>query len=186
MGVRPTYNFKFRKRWVTGVCLVFLAVLASPLILSAQDDVQYEIAPPPLKFVVKEERAKLDAEPDMKDRTKLAIVLMDSRMEAAEKLNTAEQFDAMFTELGHFGGLLDYTFGYLGHQDADSKKTLNNYKRLEISIRGFITRLEVIRRDLPIKYEKYVRDLTKYLRTARSRALEPQFGDTVLPEATPQ
>jgi hypothetical protein len=187
MEARGANIWKFDMRWLTGACFIALVLVASPLVSNGQDEVlQYEIAPPPLKFVAKEEQSKLDAEPDMKDRTKLAIGMMNARMEEAEKLNTAEQFDSMFTELGHFGGLLDYTLKYLGSQDADSKKTLNNYKRLEISIRGFLNRLEIIRRDLPIKYEKYVRDLSRYLRSARTKALDPQFGDTVLPESTPQ
>ena len=37
----------------------------------------------------------------------------------------------MFTELGHFAGLLDYSLGYLAKQNADDKKTLDGYKRLE-------------------------------------------------------
>jgi hypothetical protein len=148
----------------------------------AQDDVEYEIAPPPLKFVAKDEQARLDAEPAAKDRTKLALTFMDHRIAEAEKLNRAASFDAMFTELGRFAGLLDYTLNYLGKLDHDDKKVLDSYKRLEIAIRGHMGRLEVIRRELPIKYEKYVRDLIKNLRKARTRALDPQFSDTVLPE----
>jgi hypothetical protein len=67
-------------------------------------------------------------------------------------------------------------------RQTNDKKNLDNYKRLEIGIRSFMGRLEVVRRELPIRYEKYVRDLIKYLRESRSRALEPQFSDTVLPQ----
>jgi hypothetical protein len=168
------------------VCVLALSAFLFPSAVSAQEDLQYEIAPPPLKFVAKEEQSRIDAEPNMKDRIKLAVALMDARMTEAERRNTAEAFDSMFTELGHFAGLLDYTLGYLSKQNPDDMKTLDSYKKLEISLRGFIGRLEVVRRDLPIKYEKYVRDLEKYMRTARSRALDPQFSNTVLPETKPQ
>lgn len=52
---------------------------------------------------------------------------------------------------------------------------------MEISLRKFLTRIELIRRDLPIKYEKYVRRLAIYVREARSRAVEQLFDDTVIP-----
>ena len=60
-------------------------------------------------------------------------------------------------------------------------KVLNNFKRIELSLRKYINRLELIRRDLPLEYEPYVRRLTKYVREARTKAVEPLFGETVLP-----
>jgi hypothetical protein len=186
MEARPKKLLPAKLEVLICACLLAVSALLFPSAAGAQEDLQYEIAPPPLKFVAKEEQARIDAEPNLKDRIKVTVSLMDARMTEAEKLNAAEGFDAMFTELGHFAGLLDYTLGYLAKQNPDDKKTLDSYKRIEISLRGFIGRLEVVRRDLPIKYEKYVRDLEKYLRTARSRALDPQFSDTVLPESKPQ
>src|SRR4051794_33296816 len=87
--------------WIRGVRLMaalFAAVVFLPLAAAAQDDTPYEIAPPPLKFVVKDEQARLDAEINPKDRTKLAVTLMEARMVEAEKKSTAEQYDPMFTE----------------------------------------------------------------------------------------
>jgi hypothetical protein len=49
-------------------------------------------------------------------------------------------------------------------------------------LRSYTPRLELIRRDLPIKYEYYVRVLIKVLREARARAIDPLFDDTVLRE----
>ena len=86
----------------------------------------------------------------------------------------------MFDELGGFHALVDKTLDFLDHNDTGGGKVLNNFKRMEMSLRAFLPRLELIRRDLPEKYEFYVRDLAKYVRKARARAIEPLFGDTVV------
>lgn len=146
----------------------------------AQDD-QFEPVPPPLKFVSKDDKDRLEGQIDLKAKTKLALELMDARVNSGEKLNSSGDFEGLFRELGRFRGLVDYTLGYLGRGDRDDKKVLDNYKRLEISLRAFTGRIEIIHRELPIKYEEYVRDLIKYLRDARTKALDPQFSDTVVP-----
>ena len=74
---------------------------------------------------------------------------------------------------------------YYAENLVRDKKVLDNYKRLEISLRSYMSRVEVIHRDLPVKYEEYVRGLMKYLRIARTKALDPQFSDTVLPGVKP-
>ena len=42
-------------------------------------------------------------------------------------------------------------------------------------------RLELIRRDMPERYEYYVRRLLKTVRDTRAKAVEPFFSSTVLP-----
>jgi hypothetical protein len=135
--------------------------------------------------VPKDERSRLDEQVDLKAKTKLAVELMNERLASGEKFNTSGHFDDLFRELGRFRGLVDYTLGYLGKGGRDDKKVLDNYKRLEISLRSFTSRIEVIHRELPVRYEQYVRDLIRYLRDAREKALDPQFSDTVIPGAKP-
>ncbi|MEK7855704.1 MAG: hypothetical protein AAB288_06415, partial [Acidobacteriota bacterium] len=60
-------------------------------------------------------------------------------------------------------------------------KVLNNFKRLEIGLRQFRPRLELIRRGIPSEYEPYLRSLIQYVRDARAKAVEPLFGDSVVP-----
>ena len=146
--------------------------------VSAQDDP--EIAPPPLKVISKDERMRLDAETDLKSRTKLALEMMKIRLAAAERLTTGEDFDGVFRELGFFQGLMDNGVDYLAKLDKGSGKVLDNFKRLEIAFRGFGPRLEAIRRDVPPRYEDFIVKLTKYLREARIKAIEPQFAETVV------
>ena len=149
---------------------------------SAQDD-QTDIAPPPLKLVAKSELTRLDALSDVKMRTKLALELMSERLTAAEKLNAAQDFTGVFRELGDFQGLMDNSLDYLMRRDNGSNKVLDNFKRLEIGLRAFGPRLDGIYRDLPRRFEEYVRKLMKYVRDARTKATDPLFGDTVVPRA---
>lgn len=160
-------------------CLfTFPFVLIAPVF--AQTD-QIDTAPPPLRMLTKEERTALESTADAKARTKLALEYMESHMTAAETYNAKHEYDAMFHELGDFHGLLDHTLLFLTKSDKTSNRVLDNLKRLEIGLREFTPRLVVIHRELPFRYEDYVRKLIAYVRNARSKALDPLFSDTVLP-----
>ncbi len=158
--------------------LIFTLHALLPTSVSCQDD---DLAPPPLKVITKAERMKLDGEGNLKAKTQVAVEMLKLRLAASEKMNFAEDFDGMFRELGHFRGILDYTLGFLEQQDPRQNKTLDNYKRLELFIRAATPRLETIRREVPLRYEDYIRELSIYFRDARRRVLEPLFGDTVIP-----
>lgn len=160
-----------------------LTACCSLLTVSAQPEQQFpDTVPPPLKILSKTEKSQLEGVTDIKERTKLALELMEARLVTAEGLSAKEQYPEMFVELGSFHALVDNTINYLNEKNNNSGKVLNNYKRVELSLRKYITRLELIRRDLPIKFELYVRKLVKFIREARTKAIEPLFDDTVLPE----
>lgn len=159
---------------------LLLAAHCSPLTASAQDSDAKPTAPPPLKILSKDEIKQFESVPDIKKRTKLALDLMEIRLKKAETLNSQEQYAEMFTELGAFHALIDKTLAFLDRNDTGGGKILNNFKRVEISLRAFLPRLELIRRELPAEYELYVRDLAKAVRQARSKAIEPFFGESVV------
>ncbi len=168
------------QRTLLSVFLLFtFYFLLAAATATAQDDP--DLAPPPVRTVTKDERSKLDSTNDIKTRTKFALEMMNTHVLAAEQLNGNADFDGMFRELGGFQGLLDNSLDYLRVHDNNSNKILDNFKKLEIGMRAFGPRLEAIRRDLPTRYEDYVRTLLLYLRDARSRAMEPMFSDTVVP-----
>jgi len=162
-------------------CLLLLFLLYQ--VNFAQDDFE---APPPLKILTKNEKSRLEVENRVKQRTQLALELMEARLLKAESLSLKEEYPAMFDELGGFHALMDNTLDYLHNSDTDSGKVLNNFKRVEMTLRKYLFRLELIRRELPMKYESYVRKLTLYVRDARARAVEPLFADTVVPNNEPK
>ena len=153
----------------------------------AQHDEPYQqlqpddAAPPPLNIISKVEKSSLDAETDVSERTKLSLDLMEARLKRAEDFYAQNTLDQMFNELGGFNALIDNTLAFLKKNDNGSGRVLNNYKKLEISLRKFSPRIELIRRELPAKYEYWVRSLIRNVRAARSKAIEPLYGNSVLP-----
>jgi len=163
------------------ICIVFvslfIAAAASPVF--AQDEDHIDAAVPPLKFMSDGERKQLNAESDIKDRTQLALDLMDRRLTNAEAKFAESDFEQMYKELGSFNALMDDTLRYLDRQYRRARrgKVLDNYKRFEIGLRRLAPRIQLLRRELPIEYDPYVKNLVRYVRDAREKAVEPFFGN---------
>lgn len=149
---------------------------------SAQDDKPKNLVPPPLSIISKDEQSRLEAEKDVKKRTDIAIELMEARLVKAAELSDKNLYGESLAELGGFQAILRNAFDFLKRNDNGRRKSLNNYKRFEITLRAFMPRLELVRRDMPVKYGYHVRTLIKYVREARADAVEPLFGETVLRE----
>lgn len=178
-----------RNRSVLSYLPVCLAVLI--LILLASSDLVYaqavsdDAAPPPLKLLSKDELVRLGLASDVKKRTQAALELMAVRLTKAEAAIAQENLDQMYKELGGFHGLMENMLLFLNAGDKGSGKVLNNFKRFEMGLRQFRPRLELIRRDMPVRYEPYVRDLILYVREARAKAVEPLFSNSVVPTTKP-
>lgn len=140
-----------------------------------------DAAPPPVRAMSKEERSQLASETGVKDRTKLALELMDTRLTRAEEFNAKGDFTQMYNELGGFHALIDDTLDFLYGNSKSRDSVLNNFKRLEIGLRAFGPRIGLIRREIPVEYDPYLKSLIRYLRDARTKAVEPLFADTVVP-----
>ena len=174
------------------IALVGAIVFASQTIYTQSDDAnddriyihQADLAPPPLSNISREERLKLGQKKGLNERTKLSLELMNARIKAAEDHSSRQYYDGVFRELGGFQGLMENCFGFLEKNHSGRGKVLDNYKRFEIALRGYIPRLENIRRDIPIKYEDYVRKLMRYVRDTRAKSVEPMFGNTVVKPRT--
>ncbi len=135
-------------------------------------------APPPIHDLPKDEKKQLLGQTDPKKRTELTLRMMDTHLKQAEKYVAATAFDEVFRELGSFHYLMDNAVAFLLWNNDDSGKSRGNLKRFEIGLRGFAPRLELIRREMPPDHEYYLTRLTKYLRDARAKTIEPLFGNT--------
>ena len=164
-----------------------LLLFVSPFSVAAQDEIPPDAAPPPIKQISKAEKAQLDEEPEVKGRTKLSLELMAARVSVAEKYLPQEQFEMVFRELGGFHALVDDALAFLTTTETDKKKVLDNFKRLEMGLRTFTLRLELIRREMPPQREYYIRLLLREMREARAKAVEPLFGNIgIKPSGEPQ
>jgi hypothetical protein len=179
-----TKLFSNRKYLYGYFCLFTFLILFLPSLTVAQEQFDTDDAPPPLKIISKQEKSLLDTETDVSDRTKLSLELMENRLKKAEDFYARESYVEMSNELGGFSALMDNTLIFLKNNDNGGGKILNNFKRLEINLRKFSPRLELIRRELPIRFESYIRNLIKSLRQARAKAVETLFDDSVVPNNT--
>ena len=173
------HNGNLRRFQTTLFCLSFFVFHIMTATPSFAQENQKEV-PPPLKLISRDEKSALEGQSDVKKRTVLTLDFMESRLVKAETFKTKEEYRQMFDELGGFHALMDNTLNFLNKNNPNSGKVLNNYKRIELSLRKNINRLELIRRDLPLEYEPYLRRLIKFVREARTKAVEPLFGETVL------
>jgi hypothetical protein len=163
-----------------------LFVIASLFIFASDAPAQGpdDIAPPPIKMLSKTEKADLAAKTEPKQRTTLALQLMDARLKSAEKFRTDENYSLMYAELGGFHALLDNTLDFLLKASSNEGKQLNNLKKFEIGLRSYIPRIETIRRDVPSNWDPYLKTLLKNIDSAREKAMAPFFSDTVISQPT--
>ena len=174
---RNTYGLRYFLRLYL-LLLTLTLITAAPA--AAQTGEPPNAAPPPVKFLSKDEKAALDAEKDLKKRTRLAIEMMEVRLKNAEGRFAESAFNPMFKELGHFHALMDLTLIYLNRNKSGNGKSFDTFKRFEMALRAFTPRIEIIRRELPESYEYYVRGLLRNVRETRAKAVEPLFGDSVV------
>lgn len=169
------YSFRLTILLLVSHCLLFAAK-------AQDDDKPADLVPPPLSIVSKEERVQLEAQRDARKRINLSIDLMSARLTKAAEFSAKNQYKESLDELGGFQAILRNAFNFLKENDNGSRKVLNNYKRFEINLRQFMPRLELVRREMPIRYGYHVRSLMRYVRDARADAVEPLFGNSVLKE----
>jgi hypothetical protein len=165
----------------TSAFIILTLYVLAPTATNAQVPDDIDSYPPPLRILAKEEKNLLNAENDPKRHTFLALQLTDAHLTKAEELNAHGDFVQMYSELGEFNAVIDELLQFLTRHD-DGGRILNSYKKLEIGLRSYSPRLETIRRDLPSNYEPYVKKLIKIIRDARSKAVEPFFGTSVVPQ----
>ncbi|HLA94837.1 MAG TPA: hypothetical protein VK612_03885 [Pyrinomonadaceae bacterium] len=171
-------------RYAILMCLFILAFFSLPssgYTQPPEEDLS-RYAPPPARTLTKEEKDLLASTNETKKLTKIALELMEARMKRAEEADSRDDFAGLFVELGGFHGLMDFALDFLLDKHNDGKKAFSDFKRYETGLRSYTSRLELIRRDLPIKYEYYVRVLIRVLRDTRAKAIDPMFGDSVVRE----
>lgn len=160
--------------------LIFALSIVFALNIAAPAQEPADVAPPPIKMLSKSEKAALAAKTEPKQRTALALELMDTRLKSAEKFRADENFTLMYAELGGFHALMDNTLAFLLRSGSNEGKQLNSLKKFEIGLRSYVPRVEIVRRDLPSNFDPYLKTLLKSIDAAREKAMAPFFSDTVI------
>jgi len=165
------------------VKLALLCLAISVPVLRAQEPAAQQLtAPPPLKIVSREERARIDQADDPKARIRSTIELAELRLAKAEILTSEHDFEGATGELGKYEALIDDALNYLSPMIRDKTKTRDLYKRLELALRAHGPRLTAIRRSTPLEYAVWIKQLEEFARNGRTEALNSFYGHTVFRE----
>ncbi len=159
--------------------LVFSACLA-PAAIAQESRPHQDIAPPPLRVISREERAQIDAEGGQKDRVKLTIELANVHLATAEDQTVKQDYDKAAAAAGRYWALIEDAFEFLKTLKADSNKTRDLYKRIELTLRAHGPRLATIRRSTPIEYAVWIKEIEELARAGRTEALNSFYGHTVV------
>ncbi|MCA1593636.1 MAG: hypothetical protein LC754_13490 [Acidobacteria bacterium] len=162
---------------VCAACLVFVARGQQGPVTHSEDT-----SPPPMKYIPSEIRAQLDGERELKDRTRLSLELAEQRLARAAEETTAERFEQAGSELGVYQAVIEDAIHFLRNTGKIKNKTRDLFKRIELTLRSHMPRLETIRRSTPSSYAVHVKETMEFVRQSRTDALNSFFDDTVLPE----
>jgi len=164
------------------ICLLMAFIACAGSSARGQDNllVPSPSAPPPLRFISGNERAQLSAARDAKARLKAAVEMAQLRLLRAEQFTIDQRFTLATIELGIYQALIEDLLRFLGRQKADSNKTRDFYRLLEIELRKHGMRLEAIRRVTPTEYAMHVKAIADFADDARTNALNSFFSGTVI------
>ena len=166
-------------RWILLAQLI--AVCSFPAASIAQQPLTPQLpAPPPMRFVSRDERSQLSVAKDLKARLRVTIELAEVHLTRAEEFTTQKKFDQASEELGRYLGLIDDARMVLAAliRDKDSTRDLN--RRFDIALRAQVPRLAVIRRTTPATYAGHIKSAEDFARDTRTQALESFYGQSVL------
>lgn len=139
-------------------------------------------APPPMRFVSRDERSQLTAAKDPKDRLRTSIELSRNRLTRVEDFTSQKRFDQALEELGGYLGLIDDVRAFCGALIRDKGSTRDLYRKLDIELRAQIPRLAVVRRTTPAAYSVHFKAAEEFVRETRADALDSFYGHSVLRE----
>lgn len=164
------------------LCALFALALSVTPAARGQELVTELTAPPPMRFVSSDEKSQLSAASEPKERTRIGLELAEGHLRHAEDATFTRSYDPASAALGRYLAVIEDTLRYLAGLNTDNKKTRDLFKRLEITLRAHIVRIETIRRDTPFEYAVNVKTILDSVRSARTQALNIFYSDTVVRE----
>ncbi|MBV9925456.1 MAG: hypothetical protein JOZ96_10605 [Acidobacteria bacterium] len=180
-----TYRSAEPKSLTPVLILVLLACAAAQAQQQQTPPPQREDGPPPLRYIPSDVRQRLEGEKDVKGRARLSMEIAEERLARAAQLANDDKFESATAEIGIYEAVVEDTVNTLRGSSGAGKvnnKYRDIFKRVEITLRSHITRLETIRRTLPERHAVYVRDAIDFVRDRRDQALAAFYSDSVLRE----
>lgn len=179
MYMRQRINIDIRRFGLFGIAACLLACVQA---VKGQEApvVQQPSAPPPAKFLAKDDRDRIGAAKDDKARLRTIIEIAEEHLGNAEARTLAEEFEAASGSLGRYHALIESALDFLSAMSPNQNKTRDLYKRLELALRAHGPRLTSIRRTTPLEYAVWIKAIEEFARKGRTEALNSFYGNTVL------
>jgi hypothetical protein len=149
---------------------------------SAPQQQREEGGPPPMRYLPQDLRGRLDAERDPKARARLGMLIAEECLERAAQFADQDQFVAATGQVGVYEAVVEDTIDYLHKPGRANNKLRDIFKRVEITLRAHVTRLESIRRGLPSQHAVYLHNAIDFVRDHRDKALGAFYDDSVIRE----
>ena len=151
---------------------------------AAQQQAPREEGPPPMRYMPPDVRQRLDGAKDAKARARLSMEIAEERLALAAQLADADKFAASTAEIGIYEAVVEDTVRTLhtSNPGKANNKLRDIFKRVEITLRSHVTRLESIRRVLPERHAVHFKDAIDFVRDRRDIALSAFYSDSVLRE----
>lgn len=143
---------------------------------------QREDGPPPMRYLPDDVRRRLETERDPKSRARLSMEVAEERLALAAQLTQEDRFEAATGEIGIYEAVVEDTLRFLQTPGRTGNKLRDILKRVEITLRSHITRLESIRRELPERHAVYLKEAIEFVRDHRDMALGAFYDDSVIRE----
>ncbi len=143
---------------------------------------QRDEGPPPMRYLPPDVRGRLEAERDPKARARLGMLIAEECLERAAQFADQDQFVAATGQVGVYEAVVSDTIGFLHRPGRANNKLRDIFKRVEITLRAHVTRLESIRRGLPSQHAVYLGDAIDFVRDHRDKALGAFYDDNVIRE----
>jgi hypothetical protein len=170
---------------LTLALILTLAACAQAQDGAQQPKPQREAGPPPMRYMPPDVRQRLEDAKDAKARARLSMEIAEERLARAAQLAGEDRFEASTAEIGIYEAVVEDAVRTL-HASTGAGKVNNKFrdifKRVEITLRSHVTRLESIRRALPERHAVYLKDSIDFVRDRRDQALSAFYSDSVIRE----
>lgn len=143
-------------------------------------------APPPMRFVSRDERSELNSAKDPKARLRATLELANEHLGKVEDFSAQKKFDEASEELGRYLGLLEDAQSFLFTLNSGKNNTRDLYRHFEIGLRPLVPRLAVVRRITPVEYAGHIKTAEDYTRDLRSHILDTFYGPAQLRDRLPE
>jgi hypothetical protein len=183
-GQRATARTTGGRASATLVLIFTLFACAQAQDGAAPQQPQREDGPPPLRYMPPDVRQRLDGAKDAKARARVSMEIAEERLTLAAQLAGEDKFAASTAEIGIYEAVVEDTVRTLhaSNPGRANNKLRDIFKRVEITLRSHVTRLESIRRVLPERHAVYLKDAIDFVRDRRDQALGAFYSDSVIRE----